>query len=87
MSVGKWVVLVVWVASILGYSVSSLAVLVFWLLVVAHAVECLVFLPKLRATGGSFARHLVQTMLFGVFHLRELSEPGAGPDSGAGSAA
>lgn len=41
-------------------------------LVIVHAVECVVFLPRLRAAGGSLGHHLVQTMLFGFVHLRSL---------------
>jgi uncharacterized protein YhhL (DUF1145 family) len=44
----------------------------FWLLAGVHAVECGVFLPKLRAAGGSLANHLLQTFLFGVLHVRSL---------------
>ena len=32
------------------------------------------FLPKLRAAGGSLGHHLVQTMLFGILHARNLDE-------------
>jgi uncharacterized protein YhhL (DUF1145 family) len=39
-------------------------------LVVVHAIEFLVFLPKLRSAGGSLGHHFVQTMLFGFIHLR-----------------
>lgn len=41
-------------------------------LVVAHAIECVVFLPKLRKLPGSLGHHLVQTMLFGILHLRSV---------------
>lgn len=41
-------------------------------LLVVHAVECVAFLPRLRAAGGSLAHHLVQTLLFGIVHLRTL---------------
>ena len=46
----------------------------FWGLVIVHAIECVVFLPKLRAAGGSLGNHLVQTMLFGILHARNLGE-------------
>ena len=41
-------------------------------LAVVHAIECAVFLPRLRAAGGSLGQHLVQTFLFGVVHVRTL---------------
>lgn len=44
----------------------------FWFLVIAHAVECVVFLPKLRRAGGSLAAQLVQTLVFGIVHVRTL---------------
>jgi uncharacterized protein YhhL (DUF1145 family) len=44
----------------------------FWLLVVVHALECAIFLPRLRAAGGSLASHLAQTFVFGVAHVRSL---------------
>jgi len=42
------------------------------LLVVAHALECLVFLPRLRRAGGSLPSHLLRTFVFGILHVREL---------------
>lgn len=44
----------------------------FFALIVVHAVECVAFLPRLRAAGGSLAQHVVQTMFFGFLHLRTL---------------
>ncbi len=38
-------------------------------LVIAHAIECVVFLPKLRKRSGSLGANLVQTMLFGIVHV------------------
>jgi uncharacterized protein YhhL (DUF1145 family) len=46
----------------------------FFGLLIVHAVECAVFLPRLRAAGGSFSHHLVQTLLFGVLHVRSLPQ-------------
>lgn len=41
-------------------------------LVLVHAVEFVIFLPRLRAAGGSLGQHFVQTMLYGVLHLRTI---------------
>jgi uncharacterized protein YhhL (DUF1145 family) len=74
----KNAVLVLWAACIAAFflpATSSLAVpgqRLFWGLVIVHAIECIVFLPKLRRAGGSLAHHLVQTMIFGVFHARSV---------------
>jgi uncharacterized protein YhhL (DUF1145 family) len=46
--------------------------LLLGILVVAHAIECVMFLPRLRAAGGSLPNHLLQTFLFGIAHLRTL---------------
>jgi uncharacterized protein YhhL (DUF1145 family) len=43
-------------------------------LLVVHAIECVVFLPRLRAAGGSHGQHVVQTLLFGFVHLRTLPQ-------------
>jgi uncharacterized protein YhhL (DUF1145 family) len=44
----------------------------FVALVLAHAIECALFLPRLRRAGGSLAHHLVQTLVFGIVHVRTL---------------
>lgn len=44
----------------------------FVALVLAHALECAIFLPRMRRAGGSLAQHLVQTLLFGIVHVRTL---------------
>jgi uncharacterized protein YhhL (DUF1145 family) len=69
----------VWVASVAimlfasGSQAAIAARVVFWIMVVAHAIECVVFLPRMRRAGGSLGAHLFQTFLFGVFHLRTLA--------------
>ena len=67
-----------WAACLAAFflpATSSLAVpgqRLFWGLVIVHAIECVVFLPRLRRAGGSLAHHLVQTMIFGMFHARSV---------------
>ena len=53
----------------------------FWIMVVVHAVECAVMLPRLRSAPGPLSHHLVQTFLFGLFHWRKL--PSVGEAGGA----
>lgn len=78
MSIGKWAVLGIWLFSIVGYlmggesTVSTVATAMFWLLLVGHAVECVVFRSRLQAAGGSLLPHIVQTMVFGLFHIQTL---------------
>jgi len=56
---------------------------VFWILVVVHAIECVVFFPRLRRAPGPLGRHLMQTFLYGILHVRELP-PSQGASGGAG---
>jgi uncharacterized protein YhhL (DUF1145 family) len=46
----------------------------FVLLAVVHGLECVLFLSRMRAAGGSLAHHVVQTLLFGFLHLRTLPQ-------------
>jgi len=74
----KMVVAAAWVLAIVSLLTPSTSNLLwtgralFWFLLVAHAVECLIFLPALRRAGGSLAEHLAKTMVFGVFYVRGL---------------
>jgi len=53
----------------------------FWFLLVAHAIECAVFMPKLRKLPGAIGSHLVQTLIFGIVHLRSAEAAAAGSSS------
>ena len=74
----KYAVLVLWAACLAAFflpATSPFAVpgqRLFWGLMIVHAIECVVFLPRLRRAGGSLAHHLVQTMIFGMFHARSV---------------
>jgi len=78
MSIGKWLVLGVWVFAIVGTlmgegsTMSKVATGTLWFLVIAHALECVIFSSRIRAAGGSLMHHLVQTMIFGLFHIQTL---------------
>jgi uncharacterized protein YhhL (DUF1145 family) len=61
-------------------SASSVGRIVFWVLVVAHAIECVVFLPKFRRAGGSLPGHFAQTMIFGFLHASSLESPETSAD-------
>lgn len=93
MSSPRIAVLVLWLALLASFLVSSSVLaavgrVVFLLLLAAHVVECAVFLPRLRRAPGSLAGHLLQTLVFGVVHVRELpagassSRPAGGEDAG-----
>ena len=49
----------------------------FWLLAIVHAIECLVFLPRLRRAEGSLTQHLLMTFVFGIAHVRTLQARGS----------
>jgi uncharacterized protein YhhL (DUF1145 family) len=72
----KVVVGILWVYCALSFfaplPLAGIGRLVFWVLLITHAVECAVFLPRMRAAGGSLAHHIAQVMLWGVFHGRTL---------------
>ena len=70
----KLAVIALWiVAALLSFSGwNGPGRLLFPGLVIVHAVECVLFLPRLRAAGGSLGQHLVQTLLFGFVHVRTL---------------
>jgi uncharacterized protein YhhL (DUF1145 family) len=78
MTAAKWALLAVWalliVASLAagpgGWQTAARAALAFLLL--AHLIECVLFLPHMRRAGGSLGRQLVQMLLFGALHARTL---------------
>jgi uncharacterized protein YhhL (DUF1145 family) len=80
MSLAKAVVVVSWLLffSCFFIATSSTVSLVgrscFWLLAITHAIESVVFLPRLRSAPGSLVGHLARTMLFGVLHVREIRD-------------
>jgi uncharacterized protein YhhL (DUF1145 family) len=45
----------------------------FWALLAAHAVECLIFLPGLKASGKPLPGQIIQVLLFGIIHYKTLT--------------
>ena len=81
MIVGKALTLAIWgicAASFFvapeGSALARWGPVVFWVMGAAHVLEALVFLPRLRAAEGSLGSHLLQTLLFGMFHVRSLPQ-------------
>jgi uncharacterized protein YhhL (DUF1145 family) len=78
MTTAKAVVAVAWILLLgcffvaTGSTVSLVGRLCFWLMAAIHVVECVIFLPILRGAPGSLVGHLLQTLLFGFFHVREV---------------
>jgi hypothetical protein len=78
MNVPKLVVILTWLFATACLFVESDSIfitggrVIFWLLAVAHVIECFVFLPKLKAAGGSLPTHILLTLVFGILHANEL---------------
>jgi uncharacterized protein YhhL (DUF1145 family) len=77
---GRLLVGVAWLASVAAFALpdahgwASLGRTLFGVLFAVHAVEAVLFLPRLRAAGGSLAGHVVQTLLFGFLHVGTLPD-------------
>jgi len=71
-------ILIVWIACIAafafgaGTAVGNLGRIVFWLMAVAHVGEFLFFRSLFQRTGEPLLDHFWQTLLFGMFHIREV---------------
>ena len=70
----SWVFAIVAMFLFAGSAVGTVGKILFWFLVVAHAIECVVFLPKLKRAPGGLGPNLIQVFLFGVIHMKELQE-------------
>lgn len=77
MNIAKTATLLAWIISAACFLLAGDQILVmigrgiFGLLVVIHAIECLVFLPRLKALPGALAGHLFNTFIYGVFHPKQ----------------
>jgi hypothetical protein len=70
----------IWIVCIAAFFVTPAgwavrAQYLFFGILIAHAAECWLYLPRMVAAGGSLPHHLFQTMLFGFFHVRTLPTP------------
>lgn len=77
MSSPRIAVLVLWLVLLASFLVSTstpaaVGRVLLGLLVLAHVVECVVFLGELRRAPGPLGRHLAMTMVFGIVYVREL---------------
>lgn len=77
---GRVLVVITWLAAAAAFALpdthgwAALGRTLFLVLFVVHAVEAVLFLPRLRAAGGSLAGHVVQTLLFGFLHVGTLPD-------------
>ncbi len=78
MSIGKIITLGAWLFALSSFVVEMPAPAQAFgrglacFLLVAHIVECGIFFSVLKRAGGSLRNHLLQTIIFGLFHVREL---------------
>lgn len=78
MSITRIALLVVWLLALAAVLIPGTALMftlgrwLFWILIVAHAIECVLFFSRLRKAPGSLAGNLWNTMLFGIFHIKTL---------------
>jgi hypothetical protein len=63
-------------------SLSTFGHAVFWLTLLAHLAEFVVYRPLFARAGGSMGHHFVQTLIYGLFHWtpikRRLESAGRG---------
>jgi len=79
----KQAVLVLWFVLLAGAIfgsgwVASTSNIVFWLLAAVHLAEFFAKQSVFRRDGGPMSRHLVQTLIYGMFHWQPLEEQQAG---------
>lgn len=78
MSVTRIVLLVIWLLALAAvvlpivHPLATVGRWLFWLLLAAHLIECAVFWPRLRKAPGSLLGHVVNTLLFGIVHVKSL---------------
>ena len=83
MSAGKIVLLVIYaILAALAITQGDAAVGVWALrllvlLVVVHTIEVLVFFKACREAGGSLPVHLLNVLLFGVLHIKDIKAAAA----------
>ena len=80
---GIWLI---WIGSLgmifLGSGwVATVGHVAFWLTLGAHVVECIVHLDLFRRAGGPLVHHIVQTLIYGLFHWRPIQERLAADES------
>ena len=85
MSAPKGVLLVVWLLCAAGFAIvpdpaveptaanlARWARYAFFLMAAAHVVEFGLFFSRLKSAPGSLASHVLNTLVFGLLHVRDL---------------
>jgi uncharacterized protein YhhL (DUF1145 family) len=76
----KWALSVLWVLAAACFfapadsSIGAFGQIIFWLMLVAHAIECVVFWGTLKGTGKPLGGQIAQTLLFGVVHYQTIKK-------------
>jgi uncharacterized protein YhhL (DUF1145 family) len=86
MKVSKIITLIIWAVCACCLVITNDSIWVttgialFWVLLVSHLLEFVIYLPKLRKMDGSMPIYFINIMLFGVFYWNEI-KPADNPDS------
>ena len=79
MTAAKIALIVAWLLCGAGFvvapdsTVASFARYAFWLMLAAHVIEYLLFFPRIKQAPGAFLTHFLNTIVFGLVHIRKLS--------------
>jgi len=80
----KWALNLLWIFAAASFlfpagGARSFGQLVFWVMLVAHAIELPFYWRTLKATGKPMAGHIAQVILYGiVYYMSIKKEPAAG---------
>lgn len=80
MGVGKFAVLCAWIWGVASFFVAPTSPitawgrLVFYILLIAHAAECVMFFSRIKEAPGSLGENISKTLLYGMFHLNEIGD-------------
>jgi len=78
LALGRLLVVLAWLAAAAAFLLpethrwAATGRMLFFVLLVVHGLEAILFLPRLRAAGGSLAGHVARTLLFGFLHIGTL---------------
>jgi len=81
--IAKWAVGILWLllAATFFMPASGLRTagqVLFWVLLVSHAGECVAYWRAMRATGNPIALEVVQVLLFGIVHYQTIKARATG---------
>jgi uncharacterized protein YhhL (DUF1145 family) len=80
--VAKVVVTIVWLLLATSFfmgpsTLRTVGQVLFWLMLVGHAVECAIYWPTLRASGKPLMGQVLQTLLYGYIQYQVVKQAAA----------